>query len=185
MHHLLEAAHLARNGSVRAQHGAVIYVPSDDNNGGTKVIGRGWNHDFILDRSASNKNKLVLHSEVHAVADAIRNHGEDECFEKLFPRATILIAELDSDYAYEDSHPCPKCHPLLRAVGITKVVHTTAHGKLEDLDLSPAKSELLKNHNVFIPLNAACNEQKIHCRRLQAASEKGSCSQLTSCRSLF
>lgn len=172
--HLLEAAHLARNGAVRAQHGAVIYVPSGNHDNGseaqTKVIGRGWNHDFVLNRSVSNKNKIVLHSEVHAVVDAIRNHGEDECFEKLFPRATIMIVELHSDYAYETCHPCPKCNPLLRAVGITNVLHTTPLGKIKELDLGPANIELLDNDNVSIPLGAACAEQKIICKRLQAVS---------------
>ena len=107
---LLEAAHLARNGAVRAQHGAVIYVPSE-NAGETNdktIIGRGWNHDYYLDKSKAKKNKLVLHSEVHAVADAIRNHGEDKCFEELSPRATIMITELESDYAYDTCHLYPK-----------------------------------------------------------------------------
>ncbi|KAL7526638.1 hypothetical protein ACHAXR_001574 [Thalassiosira sp. AJA248-18] len=171
MMHLLEAAHLARNGAVRAQHGAVIYVPSE-NNGGAKsnVIGRGWNHDYLLDRSKSNKNKLVLHSEVHAVADAIRNHGEDECFGDLFPKATIMIVELESDYAYDTCHPCPKCDPLLRAVGITNVQHSTPHGKIKELDLSPPVLDFLSNENVSIPLSAACDEQNICCKRLQQAA---------------
>ena len=83
---LLEAARLARRGAVRARHGAVIYVPSsgrqneaEDGGGGdgspsfsstSVVIGRGWNHDYILDSSESGgrrrKNKIVLHSEAHA-----------------------------------------------------------------------------------------------------------------------
>ena len=54
-------------------------------------------------------NKIVLHSEVHAVADAIFNYGKDECFERLFPRATIMIVELASDYACGTCHPYPKC----------------------------------------------------------------------------
>lgn len=163
--HLLEAAHLARNGIVRAKHGAVIYISEEGST--TKVIGRGWNHDFLLDRSKSNKNKIVLHSECHAVVDALRNHGEDACFTVLFPQATIMIVELESDNAYETCHPCPKCDPLLRAVGILSVLHTTPFGKIQKLELSPAKVDLLSNENVATPLRAACDEQKFHCKRLQ------------------
>ncbi|KAL3821704.1 hypothetical protein ACHAXA_003262 [Cyclostephanos tholiformis] len=180
---LLEAAHLARKGAVRAQHGAVIYVPSygdeDDDEGEGKatkksiVIGRGWNHDYLLDQSPSGrKNKIVLHSEVHAIADAICNYGEDECFEKLFPRATIMIVELVSDYAYDTCHPCPKCDPLLRAVGISTVLHTTPHGRIEELDLRPANAALLTNENVSIPLNAACLDDHRHCEGVQLAIAK-------------
>mmetsp|Transcript_29021 Transcript_29021/g.54970 ORF Transcript_29021/g.54970 Transcript_29021/m.54970 type:complete len:185 (+) Transcript_29021:1-555(+) len=174
MIHLLEAAHLARNGAVRAQHGAVIYIPAEENNNEgdateAKVIGRGWNHDFILDRSKTNKNKIVLHSEVHAVVDAIRHHGEDKCFDELFPRATIMIVELESDYGYDTCHPCPKCNPLLRAVGITNVMHTTPRGTIEELDLSPANANLLRNICVSTPFSAACQEQKIRCKRLERA----------------
>jgi len=183
---LLEAAHHARKGAVRAQHGAVIYVEEEeeemeeDGVGGrgttktrkTTVIGRGWNHDYFLDASTlGRKNKIVLHSEVHAVADAICNYGEDECFERLFPRATIMIVELASDYAYDTCHPCPKCDPLLRAVGIPTVLHTTPHGRIEELDLRPANAALLSNENVYIPLNAACRERNITCRRLQQKCE--------------
>ena len=184
LYHLLEAAHHARKGAVRAQHGAVIYVPSfgeeedDDDREVTTtkkktiVIGRGWNHDYLLDQSSNGrKNKIVLHSEVHAVADAICNYGEDECFEKLFPRATIMIVELVSDYAYDTCHPCPKCDPLLRAVGIPTVLHTTPHGRIEELDLRPANAALLTNDNVYIPLNAACRERNITCKRLQQKCE--------------
>jgi hypothetical protein len=182
VHHLfLEAAHLARKGAVRAQHGAIIYIPCSseeeddlDGKGGTgvKIIGRGWNHDYLLDPSTSNKNKIVLHSEVHAVADAMSRFGEDECFESLFPRATIVIVELRSDYAYETCHPCPKCDPLLRAVGIGHVLHSTPHGKLAELDFKDQllnrsnAAALLSNENVCIPLRAACRELDICCNRL-------------------
>jgi tRNA(Arg) A34 adenosine deaminase TadA len=185
---LLEAAHHARKGAVRARHGAVIYVEEEDeedeeeeDGGGgrgtrktrkTTVIGRGWNHDYFLDPSTlGRKNKIVLHSEVHAVADAICNYGEDECFERLFPRATIMIVELASDYAYDTCHPCPKCDPLLRAVGIPTVLHTTPHGRIVELDLRPANAALLSNENVYIPLIAACRERNITCGRLQQKCE--------------
>lgn len=105
---LLEAAHLARNGEVRCQHGAVIYIQSQEDEEEdiqTTIIGRGWNHDFILDPLKSKKNKIVLHSEVHAIADAIKHYGEDECFNTLFPQATIMIVELKADYTYDTCHP--------------------------------------------------------------------------------
>lgn len=171
LYYLLEAAALARRGAVRAQHGAVIYIPSTDEDGETKTIGRGWNHDYILDPSTSKKNKIVLHSEVHAVADAIYNYGEDECFDNLFPRATIMIVELDSDYAYDVCHPCPKCDPMLRAVGIPTVLHTTSNGKIKELDIKPVNTTLLANECVSIPLSAACHEKMIVCKRLQQKSK--------------
>ncbi|KAL3794348.1 hypothetical protein ACHAW5_009908 [Stephanodiscus triporus] len=110
---LLEAARLARRGAVRARHGAVIYVPSsggqneaEDGGGGdgspsfsstSVVIGRGWNHDYILDSSESGgrrrKNKIVLHSEAHAVVDAICNHGEDEWISVSRGRVTMTGME--------------------------------------------------------------------------------------------
>jgi deoxycytidylate deaminase len=164
IHYLLEAAHLARNGAVRAKHGAIIYMPTE--NGSTKIIGRGWNHDYLLNRSKHQKNKLNLHSEVHAVANAIQTYGEDECFNNLFPKSTIIIVELSSDYGYEASHPCPKCDPMLRAVGIPRVIHSTSDGKLATLDLGVGNSDFLKNENVSVALRAACNEQNVVCRRL-------------------
>ena len=168
--YLLEAAHLARKGAVRAQHGAVIFISSvDGDETKTKVIGRGWNHDYLLDPSKAKKNKIVLHSEVHAVVDAIQTYGEDKCFEELFPKSTIMIVELKSDYGYDTSHPCPKCDPMLRAVGIPNVLHTTAHGTIKKLDFSPANPRLLSNENVAIPLGAACDEKGITCKRLQKA----------------
>ena len=168
--YLLEAAHLARKGAVRAQHGAVIFAPSDT--GMMEVIGRGWNHDYLMDRAKTNKNKVVLHSECHAIADAIKNRGEDECFNVLFPKSTILIVELEHDFAYNDSHPCPKCDPLLRGVGITDVLHTTPEGVLTEMKLASPASDLLANENCFLPLKAACDEQEITCERLNLAMEE-------------
>ena len=168
--HLLEAAHLARKGAVRAQHGAVIFCPAAD--GAIQVLGRGWNHDYLMDRAKTNKNKVVLHSECHAIADAIKNHGEDDCFNVLFPKSTILIAELESDFAYETCHPCPKCDPLLRAVGIMNVFHTTPDGMLTEMELSTPTCELLGNENCSLPLKAACDEQGITCKRLETAMKE-------------
>jgi hypothetical protein len=169
---LLEAAHLARNGAVRAQHGAIIFCPSSD---GTiqEVLGRGWNHDyFLMDRAKTNKNKVVLHSECHAIADALKRYGEDECFNVLFPKAQIFIAELISDFAYDDSHPCPKCDPLLRAVGITKTLYTMPDGTIMELALGTPCYELLGNENCSLPLKAACDEQGITCKRLADAMKE-------------
>mmetsp|Transcript_13303 Transcript_13303/g.26970 ORF Transcript_13303/g.26970 Transcript_13303/m.26970 type:complete len:414 (-) Transcript_13303:56-1297(-) len=168
--HVLEAAHLARKGAVRAQHGAVIVFPSPDDE--IQVIGKGWNHDYLMDRAKTNKNKVVLHSECHAIADAIKRNGEDECFNELFPKATIFIVELESDFAYETCHPCPKCDPLLRAVGIMKVFHTTPNGNLTKMELSTPSCELLANENCSLPLKAACDEQGITCKRLDTAMKE-------------
>lgn len=166
--HLLEAADLAREGVVRAKHGAVIYIPTED--GGTQVIGRGYNHDFVLHRSKeAKKNKIVLHSEIHAVVDAIDTYGEDECFNNLFPKATVMIVELVSDYAYDTCHPCPKCNPMLRAVGIRKVIHTTPDGVNAKLNLGAGNIEFLRLEVVSIPLKAACEERELKCKRLQEA----------------
>ena len=170
-HLLLEAAHLARNGAVRAQHGAIIFCPSSD---GTRqeVLGRGWNHDYLMDRAKTNKNNVVLHSECHAIADALKRHGEDVCFNQLFPKAGIFIAELISDFAYDDSHPCPKCDPLLRAVGITKALYTMPDGTIMELALGAPCYELLGNENCSLPLKAACDEQGITCKRLADAMKE-------------
>ena len=166
---LLEAAHLARNGAVRCQHGAVIYIQSQEDEEEdiqTTIIGRGWNHDFLLDPLKSKKNKIVLHSEVHAIADAIKHYGEDECFNTLFPQATIMIVELNSEHTYDTCHPCPKCDPTLRAVGICNVIHTTPDGKISELDLGASNHDLLQNENVCTPLTAAFEELSICCTRL-------------------
>ena len=166
---VIEAAELARKAAVRAKHGAIIYIP-DDSNGNTstvRVLGRGYNHDCLVDRVKYGKNKFVIHSENHAVVDAIRRYGEEECTSELFPKATVLIVELHSDYAYDQCHPCPKCNPLLRGVGITSVVHTTADGRLETLDISPSSAELLEIESVRIPFMAACDEAGIVCKMLE------------------
>ena len=170
IHFILEAGHLARKGVVRAKHGAIIYTTTTAAAVGTdgfQIIGRGWNHDYLMNRSQHQKNKLNLHSEVHAVADAIKRFGEDECFEHLFPNATIVIVELASDYGYEASHPCPKCDPMLRAVGIPRVIHTTPDGTTVELHLGKGNVNLLQNENVAVALRAACNEQNVICQRLE------------------
>jgi len=182
MMRLVEAAHLARRGDQRgAKHGAVLCVPADDSIsmeglpipspvGLQKIIGRGWNHNILLD-SSKGKNKIVLHSEVHAVADAIRRFGEEDCFEKLFPRATVVIVELVDDCAYEKCHPCPKCNTFLRAVGVTRALHSTPGGTMDETDMSPGNSELLARDVVRVPFRAACNEMQIRCKRLDEIEE--------------
>ena len=49
---VLEAAELARKAAVRAQHGAIIYIPDDSEDGPptVRVLGRGYNHDCLVDR---------------------------------------------------------------------------------------------------------------------------------------
>ena len=185
MMRLVEAAHLARLGDQRgAKHGAVLCIPADDSIsmdaisiqspiGLQRVIGRGWNHNIFLD-SSKGKNKIVLHSEVHAAADAIRRFGEDECFERLFPRATVLIVELVDDCAYETCHPCPKCNTFLRAVGIARAVHSTPNGTMDETDMNPANAELLARDVARVPFCAACTEMQIQCKRLEEATKAGS-----------
>ena len=80
---------------------------------------------------------------MHAVVDAIRYHGEDKCFGKLFSWATIMIMELESDCGYDTCHTCPKYDPLLCAVEITNVLHTTPHRTIKELSLSPVNTNLL------------------------------------------
>ena len=177
---LVEAAHLARRGDQRgAKHGAVLCVPADNTIsmeglpiqspiGLQRVIGRGWNHNILLDSSrGKNKNKIVLHSEVHAVADAIRRFGEEDCFEKLFPRATVVIVELVDDCSYEKCHPCPKCNTFLRAVGVTRALHSTPNGTMDELDMRPGNSELLARDVAKVPFRAACDEMQMRCKRLE------------------
>ena len=179
---LVEAAHLARRGDQRgAKHGAVLCVPADDTIsmeglpiqspiGLQRVIGRGWNHNILLDSSrGKNKNKIVLHSEVHAVTDALRRFGEEDCFERLFPRATVVIVELVDDCSYEKCHPCPKCNTFLRAVGVTRALHSTPNGTMDELDMRPGNSELLARDVAKVPFRAACDEMQIRCKRLEEA----------------
>jgi hypothetical protein len=64
-----------------------------------------------------------------------------------------------------------KCDPMLRAVGIPTVLHTTPHGRIKELDMRPANAALLSNENVYIPLNAACRERNIICKRLMQKCE--------------
>ena len=113
-------------------------------------------------------NKIVLHSEVHAVADAIFNYGEDECFERLFPRATY---DSRISVRLRVRHVPSVSQVLLRGVGIPTVLHTTPHGRIVELDLRPANAALLSNENVYIPLIAACRERNITCGRLQQKCE--------------
>jgi hypothetical protein len=97
---ILEVADLARRGTQQGpKHGYILTVPqSDDDESSSKfdaAVGRGWNHS-VFDKylgCGRGKNR-VLHAEVHAVADAVRNFGETIVFLELFPRATAIIVEL-------------------------------------------------------------------------------------------
>lgn len=187
---LVEAASLARRGSQRGpKHGCILCVPIDiyskpDKQADSthsrrdvhihvqRIIGRGWNHNILLE-PGKGKNKIVLHSEVHAVTDAIRTYGEATCFDKLFPRATVVIVELVDDYAYESCHPCPKCNTFLKGVGITRAIHSTPHGVIGETDMSPANPELLDRDVARVPFRAACDEMNLCCKRLEHVEKNG------------
>ena len=47
------------------------------------------------------------------------------------------------------------------------MVHTTADGSLEPLDISPSNAELLEIESVRIPFMAACDEAGIVCNMLE------------------
>mmetsp|Transcript_10870 Transcript_10870/g.23004 ORF Transcript_10870/g.23004 Transcript_10870/m.23004 type:complete len:507 (-) Transcript_10870:20-1540(-) len=178
---LVEAATLARRGNQRgSKHGCVLCVPIDSMDSThssrdvhvQRIIGRGWNHNILLG-PGKGKNKIVLHSEVHAVADAIRTYGEATCFDKLFPRATVVIAELVGDYAYESCHPCPKCNTFLKGVGITQAIHSTPRGVVGETDMGPANPKLLERDVARVPFRAACDEMNLCCKRLEHVEKNG------------
>ena len=134
------------------------------------VIGRGWNHNVVLNGKGGKKR--MIHAECHAVADTIRNFGEDLAFDRLFPHAVAVIVELHEDTAYDNAPPCPKCNTLLRAVGISKTYHSTDKGLLQDYELSPPNLEFLDRETVRIPLRTACNELGIDSLKLTEAERR-------------
>lgn len=193
-----EAAELARQGKqIGEKHGCVICVPNEvirENKhllkivkdrqelhhtncpaGNTStsydfVIGRGWNHNFVLNGKGGKKR--MIHSEVHAVADSIRIFGEDLAFDHLFPHATAVIVELKGDSAYDNAPPCPKCDTLLRAVGVCRACHTTDRGVVQNYQLATPSLNFLDRDTVKIPLRAVCDEIGIECFRLRTAEER-------------
>ena len=75
-----------------------------------------------------------------AVADAVRNLGEERAFD-LLQGATCWIVRLEDDSGYDDAPPCPQCELLLRACGVTKVVTSTRAGALVELALSEGRAD--------------------------------------------
>ena len=59
------------------------------------------------------------------------------------------------------------CNTFLKAVGITKAIHSTPLGGVDETDMSPANAELLGREVSKIPFRAACDELKISCKRLE------------------
>lgn len=192
---IVQAAKLARNGTQRGpKHGCVLCVPlgsADGERRFRRIIGRGWNHNVLL-RSKSggpclnqkrgrskkskadkggNKSKVVLHAEVHAIVDALSQHGEKSCFSDLFPRATAVIVELVGDSAYGDAHPCGGCHTALLGVGVTRAVYSTSTGDIGGLGkgLGRPREELLTRDRVRVPLRAALDERGLRCARFERA----------------
>ena len=189
----VEAASLARRGNqIGSKHGCVICIPRHivcknemirgklpsfvgDKEASTNydvVVGRGWNHNVLVNLDSKGGKKRMIHSEVHAVADTIRTFGEDLAFQHIFPHSEIIIVELHKDVSYDNAPPCPKCNTLLRAVGICKACHSTDRGVVEHMSLDRSKLEFLDRETVRIPLRTVCNELGIHCRRLSEAEER-------------
>ena len=191
----IEAADLARRGNqIGAKHGCVICVPnevisknynllrvmekreefnlspSDTSTSYNTIIGRGWNHNVVLNGKGGRKR--MIHSEVHAVADSIRIFGENLAFDHLFPHAVAVIVELKGDFSYDNAPPCPKCDTLLRAVGICKACHSTDKGFVQNLQLASPNLEFLDRETVRIPLRAVCDEIGVECSRLSEAEER-------------
>lgn len=198
----LEAAELARKGDqIGSKHGCVICVPnhilsrarcfnksSNLNTNDTQlssssyssqmsfyeaVVGKGWNHNIFLNGRPNGGRKRVIHSECHAIADTIQTFGEDIAFSLLFPNAICCIVELVQDVSYDNAPPCPKCDTLLRAVGCTKICHSTKNGFLQD-DVTLAYSDIafLDRDTVRIPFRTVCDELGVDCLRLVEAEDR-------------
>lgn len=177
----LLAAELARRGDQRgAKHGCVL-VSSDEIQGAGwqgRILGEGWNHEVYEQRGNAGR-KRVLHAECHAIADAIRRHGEPVAFRE-FGRATAWIIELRDEAAYDDAPPCRKCACLLQSVGVLRAVHSTRDGALRELALPSARPELLAEAMAAKPLMYACDALGVRCQRLEEALAVGAQSSGTS-----
>jgi deoxycytidylate deaminase len=182
----LAAAALARRGDQRgAKHGCLLVLDSGDgfdtaggggsgSGSGARVLGEGWNHEVREQRSAANRKlhrKRVLHAECHAVADAIRRHGEDAAFAAL-KRCTAWIVELKDDAAYDDAPPCRKCTMLLQALGVPRAAHSTREGALRRVVLAAPRPELLALDMACKPLSYACDALGVRCERLERALQQ-------------
>lgn len=161
-----------------------------------RIVGAGWNREVTEQRGRHGRTR-VLHAECHAVADAIRRHGEDVALGVLLPKATAWIVEyvqpapqhrtfrdpfaafhrlsitlgrLKEDVAaYEDAPPCRKCACLLRAVGVGRARHSTREGALRELRLPPHRPDLLRVEQACRPLAYALDDLGVHCEALEAA----------------
>jgi tRNA(Arg) A34 adenosine deaminase TadA len=146
---LLAAAELARRSDDddHAKHGCVLI---DDGGGG--VLGSGFNHHV-----AHDGRRAIVHAEAHAVADAIRTHGERAAF-GAFPTATAWIVELLGSVGYDEADPCPKCTGMLRAVGVRAARHTSATGRIVQQIFGPPLPHLLAEKSVAAPLGVILRE---------------------------
>ena len=170
----LAAADLARRGDQRgSKHGCLLVEEEercgacDDDEATTiQVLGAGWNHE-VRERRGNSSRTRVLHAECHAIADAIRRHGEESAFSR-FRNATAYIVELKDDCGYDDAPPCRKCQSLMRSVGVGKVAHSTKEGALKVYSLQP-KPEWLRVEQACRPLAYALDDVGVRCERLEAA----------------
>ena len=132
---------------------------------GERVLGEGWNHRVYEKGGAEKGKQRVIHAECAAVADAVRNLGEERAFD-LLQGATCWIVRLEDDSGYDDAPPCPQCELLLRAGGVTKVVTSTRAGALVELALSEGRADFLRIGNASRPLRWACDALGVRIARL-------------------
>ena len=157
----LATAALARRGDQRgAKHGSCLTCED-----GERVLGEGWNHRVYEKGGAEKGKQRVIHAECAAVADAVRNLGEERAFD-LLQGATCWIVRLEDDSGYDDAPPCPQCELLLRACGVTKVVTSTRAGALVELALSEGRADFLRIGNASRPLRWACDALGVRIARL-------------------
>ena len=157
----LATAALARRGDQRgAKHGSCLTCED-----GERVLGEGWNHRVYEKGGAEKGKQRVIHAECAAVADAVRNLGEERAFD-LLQGATCWIVRLEDDSGYDDAPPCPQCELLLRACGVTKVVTSTRAGALVELALSEGRQDFLSIPNASRPLRWACDALGVRIARL-------------------
>ena len=157
---LLTAAQCARRDAlVKAPHGCVLieHPPSGQSDGGEggeadlpgsiegggvahgavgRLLGLGWNHHVKAAGRDQRRRNVLIHAEVHALADAISRRGEVGAFEA-FPRSTLWIVELAGGVGYDASHPCITCEGMLRAVGLGRVCHTASDGTFHSRVMGP------------------------------------------------
>ena len=174
------AALLARRGDQRgARHGCVIVLGQQ---GGVqpgspprepaaaphpppaaaRLLASGYNHKIPVRRPGVPTRRRVCHAEAHAVARAIQRYGEQRAF-ALFGGATAWIVELAGEVGYDDAPPCPNCEGMLRAVGVARVCHTTASGRLRTRELGPPLRHLLRD-DVCGPFRMVLESYCVECQ---------------------